>query len=102
MRDSALTTVRIPCLDNRYCVIDNETTDLVEFSWAESMIPRQLHGRQPEFRMPPISSDVHVRWFVTVETVEKEPVWPRNTWNLRHSALLRGRRSQVSAFGDLP
>jgi len=38
----------MPCLNNRCFVLDDETTDLVEFSRAEPMIPRQFDRRQPE------------------------------------------------------
>lgn len=60
IRDSTLTTVLVPCLDNRQFVLHNETTDLVEFSWAEPMIPREFDGRQPELRVLPFSVNVDV------------------------------------------
>ena len=60
-------------------VLDNETTDLVELSWAEPMIPRELDGRQPELGVLLIASNVDVHGFVAVEAVEKEPVRPWNT-----------------------
>jgi hypothetical protein len=68
----------MPCLDYRHFVIDDKTTDLIELSWTEPMIPRELDGRQPELGVLPIPSDVNVHGLVAVEAVEKEPERP---WN---------------------
>ena len=61
----------MPCLDNGRFVFHNETTDLVELSWAEPIIPRELDGRQPELGVPSISANVDVHGLMAVETVEK-------------------------------
>jgi hypothetical protein len=69
----------MPCLDYRRFVIYDKTTDLVELSWTEPMIPRKLDGRQPELGVLSIPSDVNVHRLVAVEAVEKEPERPWNT-----------------------
>jgi hypothetical protein len=68
----------MPCLNNGPFVIDNEATNLVELSWAEPMIPRKFDGHQPELRMVTISSNMNVNGLVAIETVEEQPVRPRN------------------------
>jgi hypothetical protein len=70
--------VFIPCLDDGFLVIHDETTDLVELSWAESMIPRKFGRHQPELGVVSISPNVDVDGLVAVETVEKQPVPPRD------------------------
>jgi hypothetical protein len=67
--------VFIPCLDDGFSVIHNETTDLVEFSWAESMIPRKFDRHQPELG---VRAERGREWLVAIETVEKQPVRPRD------------------------
>ena len=57
----------------------DNTTELVELSWAEPMIPRELDGRQPELGVLSISSNVDVHGLLAVEAVEKEPVRAWNT-----------------------
>ena len=86
IRDSTLTAVLIPCLNDDVFVLQNHVPNLVEFTRAEPMIPRELDWRQPKLAVPPIAPDVN--GFVAVETVEKEPVRPRNTGDPRHSARL--------------
>ena len=51
------------------------------------MVPRQRHGRQPEFRMLPIAADMNVHGLVAVETVKEEPVRPGNARNPRHFSI---------------
>ena len=88
IRDSTLTAVLMPCLNNVGFLLHNETTDLVELSWAEPMIPRELDARQPELRVLAISANMDVHGLVAVETVKKEPVRSWNTSECRHSARL--------------
>lgn len=64
----------MPCLNNARFVLHNETTELVELSWAEPMIPREVDWRQPELGVPSFSANVDVLGLVAVETIEKEPV----------------------------
>ena len=78
IRLSTLTAVLMPSLDNGRFIFNDETTDLVEFSGTEPMIPRQCYGRQPELRVLPGPTNVDVHRFGALKTVEKEPVWP---WN---------------------
>jgi hypothetical protein len=61
----------MPSLNNSRLVFNDKTTNRVEFSWTESMIPRQCHGRQPELRVPPVLTNVDVHWFAAIKTVEK-------------------------------
>ena len=75
----------MPCLNNRLFVLDNETTNLVELSWAETMIPCEFDRRQPELGLPPIASHVDVHGLVAVETMEEEPLRPWNPRDLRQS-----------------
>jgi hypothetical protein len=51
IRDSTLTAVLMPCLKDRLFVLNNHSTDLVQLSRAEAMIPRKGDGCQPEFRL---------------------------------------------------
>jgi Transposase len=78
-------------------VLDDETTDLVEFSWAEPMIPRQFDRRQPELGMLTVPANVNVQGLMAVETVEEEPVRPWNTSDCRHSARLQRQTISGSA-----
>ena len=102
IRDSTLTAVFIPGLYNQRFVHHNETTNLVEFSWTESMIPRQFDRRQPEFGVLPIAADMDVHGLVAIKTVEEEPVRPRNAGNPWHSARLHARSSQALANPPSP
>jgi hypothetical protein len=81
----------MPCLDNGRFVLHNETTDLVELSWAEPMIPRKFDGRQPELGVLSISPKMNMHGLVAIEAIEKEPIRPWNIWDLRHSARLHAR-----------
>ncbi len=54
----------MPCLGNKCFVFHNETTDLIELSWTEPMIPRELDGRQPELGVLSISTNVDVHGLV--------------------------------------
>src|SRR5437773_2538719 len=75
----------MPCLNNRLFVLDNETTNLVELSWAETMIPCEFDRRQPELSLMPVSPNVYVNGLVAIETVEKEPVRSGDPRDLRQS-----------------
>jgi hypothetical protein len=81
----------MPSPNYRLFVLDNQATDVVQLSRAEAMIPCQGHRRQPELRLVPVASYVDVHRLVTVETVEEEPIRARDTWNLRHVALVLAR-----------
>jgi antitoxin (DNA-binding transcriptional repressor) of toxin-antitoxin stability system len=39
IRDSTLTAVLMPCLDDCRCVCDDEPTDLILLAWTEPMVP---------------------------------------------------------------
>src|SRR3989304_1133117 len=49
IRDSTLTAVLIPCLDDRRFVLNDQAANLIQFSRAEPIIPRELDRCQPEF-----------------------------------------------------
>ena len=71
----------MPCLDNDLLVLQNQVPNLVEFTSAEPMIPREFDGCQPELAVLPIASNVDVHGLVAVEAIEKEPVGPKELPN---------------------
>jgi len=81
----------MPGLNDRLLVLDDQTTDVIQFSRAEAMIPCEGDWRQPELRLLTVAPHVDVHWLVAVETVEEEPVRTRDARNLRHVALDIGR-----------
>src|SRR5665213_414067 len=81
IRDSTLTAVLIPCLDDDRFVLQNQVPNLVEFARTEPMIPRERRRRQPELAMLPIAPNVDVHGLVAIETIEKEPVRSGNPRN---------------------
>lgn len=91
IRDSTLTAVLMPCLDDRRFMCDDEPTDLIQLARTEPMVPCQGHGRQPKLGLLPIAPHVDVHGLVTVETVEEEPIRSRNAGNPRHVASLTDR-----------
>src|SRR5947207_10001188 len=91
IRDSTLTAVLMPCLDDRPLVYDDKSTDLIQLARTEPMIPCQGHGRQPKLGVLAIAPDVDVHRLNAVETVEEERIWPRNIRNPRHVAALPNR-----------
>lgn len=52
-------------------MLHNQTTNFVELSWAEPMIPRELDRRQPELGVLSISANMNVHGLVAVEAVEE-------------------------------
>jgi hypothetical protein len=74
----------MPCLNNRLFLGDDESTNIIQLAWAESMVPRKCCGRQPKFGVLPVAPHVDVHGVVAVETLEEEPVRPRNAGNPRH------------------
>jgi len=74
----------MPCLDDRRLVLDDQTTNLIQFPRTEPMVPCECHGRQPEFDVLPVAPCVNVHGLVAVETVEEEPVRPLNPGNPWH------------------
>jgi hypothetical protein len=52
---------------------------------------------EPEFTDSLISPHVNMLWFITVKTVTEEAVWPRNTRNNRHAAMLGGTAQEINA-----
>jgi hypothetical protein len=77
--------VLIPCLDDDLFVLQNQAPNLVEFTRAEPMIPREFDRSQPQLAVLAITPNMDVNGFVAVETIEKKPVRPRNTYDPRHS-----------------
>jgi len=84
IRDSTLTAVLMPCLDDRRFVLNDEPTDVIQLAWAKPMVPRQCHGRQPEFGVLSVPTHVDVHGLVAIETVEEKPIRTRNSGNPRH------------------
>ena len=104
IRDSTLTAVFMPCLDDRRFVFDDKPTDLIQLARTEPMVPCQCRGRQPKLCVLPITSQVDVHGFVAVETIEEEPIRPGNTGNPRHVGLAPGpndRRHESAKTGSL-
>ena len=91
IRDSTLTAVFMPCLDDRRFVFDDKPTDLIQLARTEPMVPCQCRGRQPKLCVLPITSQVDVHGFVAVETIEEEPIRPGIPGILGMSALLPDR-----------
>ena len=91
IRFSTLIAVLIPGLDDGRFVFDNQLPNLVEFTRAEAVIPCQFNRSQPELAVLPIATNVDVHWLVAVESVEEEPVRPRNARNPRHLVRLYAR-----------
>jgi hypothetical protein len=76
----------MPCLDYRLFLLDDQAPNVIQFAWAEPMIPSKRHRRQPELGLLPVAPDVDVHRFGAIETVEEEPVRPRNSrdsWQFR-------------------
>src|SRR5437867_7791156 len=73
IRGSTMTVVLMPCLDDRRLMLDNQTTNIIQLSRAEPMIPCQCHRGQPELRVLPVAPHVDVHGLDAVETVEEEP-----------------------------
>jgi hypothetical protein len=84
IRDSMLTAVFMPCLDDPDLVVDDHTTNLIQFPRTEPIVPCECHGGQPELGVLPVVPHVNVHGLVAVKTVEEEPVRPRNPRNPRH------------------
>jgi hypothetical protein len=84
IRDSTLTAVLMPCLDDRRFVLNDEPTDVIQLTWAEPMVPRQCHRRQPELGVLLIPTYVDVHGLGAIETVEEKPVRTRNPGNPWH------------------
>ena len=75
IRDSTLTALLMPCLDDRRFVLNDEPTDVIQLTWAEPMVPRQCHRRQPELGvLVPTYVDVH--GLGAIETVEENQYGP--------------------------
>ncbi|SRR6266702_561981 len=74
IRDSTLTAVLMPCLDNCWFVFHNQTPNDIQLAWAEPFVPRDGNGCQPEFGVLTIAPNVNVHRLVAVEAVEEEPV----------------------------
>jgi hypothetical protein len=68
----------MPSLDNASFILHNYVPDLVELPRAEASIPRQNDGIEPELRLIPLTANVNVRRFGTIEAVEEQPVRSRN------------------------
>ncbi len=81
----------MPCLYDLRLVFQDESTNLVQLAGAETMIPRQIDGCQPEFGLLVFASNVDMNGLVAIETEEEEPVRPRNAWNPRQFASLPGK-----------
>jgi hypothetical protein len=87
IRDSTLTAVLIPSLDNLRLVLNDQAPNLVELTGAETMVPRNGHRRHPKLRMLAVAPNMHVDWLIAVKTVEKEPVWTRNAGHPWHFSI---------------
>jgi hypothetical protein len=90
----------MPCLDDRGFVFNNQSANLVQLPGAESMIPCERDGRQPELGVLTVTANMDVPRIIAVETVEVEPVWPRNpdnAWQRRFVPVPMMSRTSESA-----
>jgi hypothetical protein len=71
---SLVTTVLMPCLLNSIQVLLDYHSDAVQFTRGKTMVSRQTQGSQPEFEYHALSGNVDMGRFVTIETVEEQPI----------------------------
>jgi hypothetical protein len=77
----------MPSLDDASVVLDNYAPDLVELARAEAAIPGQNDRLDPELGLIPLTANVNVYWFRTVEAVEEQPVRSWNSGDARHGEI---------------
>lgn len=97
---SLLTTVLIPCLQNVILMLIDHPPNRTQFSRRETVIRSELDRIQPELAGFPLTPDVDVNGFITIETVKEEPVWTRYAPYPRHSTPPGRRRS--ARFHSVP
>jgi hypothetical protein len=77
----------MPGLDDASLVLDNYAPDLVELARTEAAVPGHNDRFDPELGLIPLTANVNVRRFGTVETVEEQPVRSGNSGDARHGEI---------------
>jgi hypothetical protein len=77
----------MPGLDDASLVLDNYAPDLVELARTEASVPGQNDWVEPELGLIPLTANVNVHRFGTVEAVEEQPVWSRDSNDARHGEI---------------
>jgi hypothetical protein len=77
----------MPGLDDASLVLNNYAPDLVELARAEAAVPGQNDRFDSELRLIPLTANVNVHRFSTVEAIEEQPVRPGNSGDARHDEI---------------
>jgi hypothetical protein len=85
MRGSLLAAVFMPCLQNGLEMDLDHSPDHIQLSGPEAVITGKPKWLEPEFAGPALALDMNMRWLITVEAREEEPIRPRKTMDSRHS-----------------
>jgi hypothetical protein len=73
-----------PGLDDERFILDDYPPNFIELTRTESPIPSQNDWTQPKLRFVPLSTNVHVNGFSTIEAVKEEPVRSWDPVDARH------------------
>jgi hypothetical protein len=77
----------MPRLQYSIPILNNDTTNTIEFYRRKTIIGRQNDRRKPELAQTVFAAHMNVRRFVTIETVEEETIGARDVANSWHDDL---------------
>jgi hypothetical protein len=90
MRGVSLTTMLIPSLQDPLSVFRNQLANTIQLGGRKSLVETEHDRLQPELADHSLTPNVHMLRLVAVETIEEEPIRPRNIANRRHYAFPSG------------